>query len=64
MGVFNFLNNRKQSTFEVKSLPPPTLFTTRVSDGWNSFEIVCVSVCLSVCVSVPKPEFQHVGQVE
>ncbi len=45
-------------------------FTPRVSDGCNSFGIVCecVSVCLSVSLSWPnrltyRLEFWHVGQV-
>ena len=42
--------------------------TPRVSDGCNSFDIVCVSVCVLPLSSVNgqtyRPEFQHVGQVE
>ncbi len=35
-----------------KGSDPGVLITPSVSDGCNSFDIVCVSVCLCVCLSV------------
>ena len=44
------------------------LFTPRISDGCNSFDIVCLCVCLLPlsCLNgqTYRPEFWYVGQVE
>ncbi len=55
-------------SWRVSNLIILTIITPRVSDGCNSFDIVCLSVCL-LPLSRPNgqtygPDFLYVGQVE